>query len=955
MAATDRLNIKITLDNAASKGLDQAKFSINELSKATALASRSMRRFAQSAVSSTDGLALQIQNVAKNMRVLGKALNDVTKKAEITSDKINNFHTSLKNSSANVGKFSMSLGGLQGKLGTLAKTLFSFKGLIVGVGAGMLAKSFISAADAAENYKVRLRVVLRSQQEANLMFKEVGDYASTVSFEYKDLLEASTRLAGVMEGGAAEVKKYLPVISDLAAATGIGIQEATGQIIRMYSAGAASADLFRERGVLSMLGFQAGVKYTAAETRKQLIKAFEDPTSKFRDASKLLASTWGGLVSMMADRWFQFKNSVMDSGLFEYMKVALELVLQYVDKLKNEGNLDEWATNQGRTIIEVFAVIAQAAGWITDIFKGWVIIWQGVKVAMAVVGEGVIWLAKAFNQLFTYMYDGLELLVKGAAKVADKLRFALGDRPANDLKGLANGFRDMGDSLRDLDKRYDAHIDKLRAVVKQSVFNVGQLGDQLSYHERIKNALKEIDAIVAKRKFIREANAWGPFQPTSTGAGGGGDKKGKAPKQVTDLERLRAELAEVNAIAKTQLAQLDANFAAFGKGLEYYDLRIEKSKQAFKDEMMYLEAMKEAAKKPKEIFRAEQDIIQLQQKHAQELIDLELQRTQAIAERIKKEKEALAAEQAGRAQAQGIVRGATGRATFAAGGLTEQFNQQQAELKTRQEEEQKQLLALKEKGYADELDAFKLHQAHMLEQEKLNAEQRSKLVGTYFSATKSVLGNVSSAFQDFYKATGERHKEFFHIYKAAAVAETIIGTYQAAQDAYKALAGIPYVGPALAAAAAGAAIAAGVGRVAVIRAQKMAEGGLVGESQDVTGGGAIMGYSPHSRADNVPVHATAGEYMHPVSTVRHYGMQAMEAIRQRLIPKEVISQFINPNLRVPAGSYLAGGGMVATGGVGASYSINVPVSTVDTVDGLAGRLQGAIEGTVRRVLEEELR
>ena len=221
MATTDHLNIKVTLENAASRGIDQAKRSVQEL---------------------------------------GKTADRVSRK-ELT-------------------QFSTALTGIRGKLNGVARGLLSLKGLVTGVGVGLLAKSFISAADAAENYRVRLKVVLRSQREANLMFKEVGEYASTVSFEYKDLLESATRLSGVMSGGGKEVKKYLPIIADLAAATGVGIQEATGQIIRMYSAGAASADLFRERGVLSMLGFQAGVKYTAEETRKQLIAAFEEIWSK---------------------------------------------------------------------------------------------------------------------------------------------------------------------------------------------------------------------------------------------------------------------------------------------------------------------------------------------------------------------------------------------------------------------------------------------------------------------------------------------------------------------------------------------------------------------------------------------------------------------------------------------------------------------------------------------------
>jgi hypothetical protein len=69
--------------------------------------------------------------------------------------------------------------------------------------------------------------------------------------------------------------------------------------------------------------------------------------------------------------------------------------------------------------------------------------------------------------------------------------------------------------------------------------------------------------------------------------------------------------------------------------------------------------------------------------------------------------------------------------------------------------------------------------------------------------------------------------------KAAAITQTIIKTYESATSAYASLAGIPYIGPALGAAAAGAAIAAGFANVQAIRSQPVdagayATGGIVG-------------------------------------------------------------------------------------------------------------------------------
>jgi len=95
-------------------------------------------------------------------------------------------------------------------------------------------------------------------------------------------------------------------------------------------------------------------------------------------------------------------------------------------------------------------------------------------------------------------------------------------------------------------------------------------------------------------------------------------------------------------------------------------------------------------------------------------------------------------------------------------------------------------------------------------------------------AAIAMLANWNSAFAELAKGS----KTAFALWKATALAQTIIDTYAAAQAAYKAMAGIPVVGPALGVAAAAAAIAAGMARVSAIQGQEMAEmyhaGGIVG-------------------------------------------------------------------------------------------------------------------------------
>lgn len=87
---------------------------------------------------------------------------------------------------------------------------------------------------------------------------------------------------------------------------------------------------------------------------------------------------------------------------------------------------------------------------------------------------------------------------------------------------------------------------------------------------------------------------------------------------------------------------------------------------------------------------------------------------------------------------------------------------------------------------------------------------------------KTKLGYLDQSTEDMKTAFGEQSG----IYKAAAIANTTVKTYESATGAYAALSSIPYVGPALGAAAAGAAIAAGMANIAAIKSARMQGGDL---------------------------------------------------------------------------------------------------------------------------------
>jgi len=255
-----------------------------------------------------------------------------------------------------------------------------------GWGIKKIADEFLEASKASEGFKVRLNALLGSTQEGNRLFKEMSDYASRVPFEFREIMEAATNLSGVMRGGVDEISKWMPLIGDLAAATGMSLQEVTGQVIRMYSAGAASADMFRERGTLAMLGFMNDTKYSAEETRKIMFESWNKTDSQFKGITEELAKTWSGTMSMFKDQWFQFRNMVMDSGPFLVMKEQAQDLRVAINKLKDEGKLAEWANDIARAILTSFKVGVSATKLLVDAVRGLYIEFSGLIVAVTSIG-----------------------------------------------------------------------------------------------------------------------------------------------------------------------------------------------------------------------------------------------------------------------------------------------------------------------------------------------------------------------------------------------------------------------------------------------------------------------------------------------------------------------------------------------------------------------------------------
>jgi hypothetical protein len=231
-----------------------------------------------------------------------------------------------------------------------------------------------------------------------------------------------------------------------------------------------------------------------------------------------------------------------------------------------------------------------------------------------------------------------------------------------------------------------------------------------------------------------------------------------------------------------------------------------------------------------------------------------------------------------------------------------------------------------------------LYAAQDLRRKKTTADQERAIDSMRLQNNLAVAQGMGDIFGQIYAMGGQKMKAFFYLQKAMAIAEI---TIQAALGAMKAVGqlgpfGIPMSGIIWGMAAA---------NIAIVMAQTL---------KGMWKGGPITGGS--GARDDVPAMLTRGEYVQPAPTVRYYGTEVMEAIRRRVIPRDILKGFgffpvARPQFAFEEGGAVSGGGVSTTNNFVDVGGVNV--SNGDRA--LGSKMLKAMEETAIRVMKEHTR
>lgn len=251
---------------------------------------------------------------------------------------------------ANVTKGSII--GLAARFAPLAVGLVAVTAAFKGISAA------VGAAKKIEDIGVVMNNIVGSAEGGAIALQKIRDVAQELPFDFEQIAGAAPALATVSKT-INDLEENTRLAADIAAVTGLSFEDSASQIQRAFSGGAGAADMFREKGVLAMAGFQAGATYSIDETKKKLKEFGESIDGAANDLNKTLS----GAISQTGDRMFNFRAS-MGGAITPELTAFLTNLVSVFDN--NKEKIDAFAKSMGDGVVNAFYIVMRVGATVID-------------------------------------------------------------------------------------------------------------------------------------------------------------------------------------------------------------------------------------------------------------------------------------------------------------------------------------------------------------------------------------------------------------------------------------------------------------------------------------------------------------------------------------------------------------------------------------------------------------
>jgi hypothetical protein len=304
----------------------------------------------------------------------------------------------------------------------------------------------------------------------------------------------------------------------VAAVTGLDFRTAAEQIQRSFSAGIGAADLFREKGVRNMLGFKAGATVSIEET----VQAFEKVFAKggrFGKATDELAQTLEGTLSMIGDKVFNFKKTLLDAGFFAQLKRQFGDLDKFL--VQNSESIERIAVGFGTVLakavegtVNLFKSLKENVDTVITVFK--VLIAIKIVAFMISLGKAIVPVLAGLRGLAALSGVGLALVAASVAATTATFKL-LNKQIDKTIEGLSQAIDkniSMRSSAREMAILMRSYKKEVQEVVELTNREAGIIKHQQQELQTVKRIFedmnnKELENINLKMKNINKTIAEG--------------------------------------------------------------------------------------------------------------------------------------------------------------------------------------------------------------------------------------------------------------------------------------------------------------------------------------------------------------------------------------------------------------------------------------------------------------
>ena len=404
-------------------------------------------------------------------------------------------------------KTKRAVGSAKKSLGGLKTFAIAAAGALATIGAGRAITNLVNVGKSIESLQIRFKLLFGSAEEGAKAFDTLTNFASKVPFSLEDIAAASGNLA-VVAKDAKELEKILEITGNVAGATGLDFQTTASQIQRAFAGGIASADIFREKGVRDMLGFSAGAKISVEETQEAFNRVFAGD-GEFAQTTKELANTLEGTLSMINDKFFNFKRAI-NEAFFEELKKQFGDLNEFLDE--NEKEILQFGRDIGtglatalketvesvQTIVAGLDLLARATELADDKTGGFAskLLFlldplKDIKIITGLITDGNQDLTETFNSLIPRVEEAGET-ISDAQKKFQGFTGAITESVSPAVQELEQDVLDLQEALMPLGNAFDVAFAEADKKLEESEANRKRILDNAT--KNFKDAkFKEID------------------------------------------------------------------------------------------------------------------------------------------------------------------------------------------------------------------------------------------------------------------------------------------------------------------------------------------------------------------------------------------------------------------------------------------------------------------------------